>query len=86
MKDVARVSFWRLIGFRAYDLQLFDAMNDLKEQVKVEHVPIEVGENGKKVRLDWLTCAELRGLGLPRGVFLALRGSLHQVHRNIQKT
>jgi hypothetical protein len=31
-------------------LQLFDAMNDLKEQVKVEHVPIEVGENGKKVR------------------------------------
>jgi len=25
-------------------------MNDLKEQVKVEHVPIEVGENGKKVR------------------------------------
>jgi len=24
-------------------------MNDLKEQVKVEHVPIEVGENGKKV-------------------------------------
>jgi hypothetical protein len=39
-------------------------MNDLKEQVKVEHVPIEVGENGKKVRLESLICAELRGLGL----------------------
>ena len=30
-------------------------MNDLKEQVKVEHVPIEVGENGKKVSHFTLT-------------------------------
>jgi len=32
--------------FRAYDLQLFDAMNDLKEQVKVENVPIEKNDRG----------------------------------------
>jgi hypothetical protein len=31
---------------RAYDLQLADAMNDLQEQVKVEHVPAEKNEVG----------------------------------------
>jgi len=35
----------------AYDLMLSDAMNDLQEQVKVEHVPAEKpeGGNGKPV-------------------------------------
>lgn len=28
----------------AYDLMLSDAMNDLQEQVKVEHVPAEKNE------------------------------------------
>ena len=30
----------------AYDLQLSDAMNDLQEQVKVEHAPTEKNEHG----------------------------------------
>ena len=35
---------------RAYDLMLSDAMNDLQEQVKVEHVPAEKNESGQAVR------------------------------------
>jgi hypothetical protein len=35
--------------FRAYDLMLSDAMNDLQEQVKVEHVPSEKNEQGQVV-------------------------------------
>lgn len=35
--------------YRAYDLMLSDAMNDLQEQVKVEHVPAEKNETGKPV-------------------------------------
>jgi len=31
----------------AYDLLLSDAMNDLQEQVKIEHVPAEKNEEGK---------------------------------------
>ena len=34
---------------RAYDLMLSDAMNDLQEQVKVEHVPSEKNEQGQVV-------------------------------------
>lgn len=30
----------------AYDLQLTDAMNDLQEQVKVEHAPTDSNEHG----------------------------------------
>ena len=33
----------------AYDLMLSDAMNDLQEQVKVEHVPADKDEAGKAV-------------------------------------
>ena len=33
----------------AYDLMLSDAMNDLQEQVKVEHVPAEKNEAGQAV-------------------------------------
>ena len=33
----------------AYDLMLSDAMNDLQEQVKIEHVPAEKNEEGKAV-------------------------------------
>ncbi len=35
--------------FSAYDLMLSDAMNDLQEQVKVEHVPAEKNEQGVAV-------------------------------------
>ena len=35
--------------FSAYDLMLIDAMNDLQEQVKVEHVPAEKNEQGVAV-------------------------------------
>ena len=34
---------------RAYDLQLSDAMNDLQEQVKVEHAPTDKNEPGGEV-------------------------------------
>ena len=34
---------------RAYDLQLSDAMNDLQEQVKVEHAPTDKNEHGVEV-------------------------------------
>jgi hypothetical protein len=37
------------IRFSAYDLMLSDAMNDLQEQVKVEHVPAEKNEQGLAV-------------------------------------
>jgi len=33
-----------LMSHVAYDLLLSDAMNDLQEQVKVEHVPAEKNE------------------------------------------
>ena len=33
----------------AYDLQLSDAMNDLQEQVKVEHAPTDKNEHGVEV-------------------------------------
>ena len=33
----------------AYDLQLSDAMNDLQEQVKVEHAPTDKNEHGQEV-------------------------------------
>ena len=56
--NVSRVSFSPLfivyISFNfgsAYDLQFRDAMNDLQEQVKVEHAPIEVNEHGIEVSL-----------------------------------
>ena len=35
--------------YRAYDLQLSDAMNDLQEQVKVEHAPTDKNEHGMEV-------------------------------------
>jgi len=35
----------------AYDLMLSDAMNDLQEQVKVEHVPAEKNEQGVAVSI-----------------------------------
>ena len=37
----------------AYDLQLADAMNDLQEQVKVEHVPKEKNEQGVEYIETW---------------------------------
>ena len=37
----------------AYDLQWADAMNDLQEQVKVEHVPKEKNEQGVKNCEEW---------------------------------
>jgi len=41
---------WRAYSnFSAYDLMLSDAMNDLQEQVKVEHVPAEKNEQGVAV-------------------------------------
>ena len=39
---------------RAYDLQLSDAMNDLQEQVKVEHAPTEKNEHGIEVSYQYL--------------------------------
>ena len=47
-----RFSFLNLIALsfcRAYDLQLSDAMNDLQEQVKVEHAPTDKNEHGMEV-------------------------------------
>ena len=38
-----------VLGFRAYDLQLSDAMNDLQEQVKVEQAPTDKNEHGVEV-------------------------------------
>ena len=38
-----------LVVCSAYDLMLSDAMNDLQEQVKVEHVPAEKNEQGVAV-------------------------------------
>ena len=37
----------------AYDLQLADVMNDLQEQVKVEHLPAELNEEGKENITTW---------------------------------
>ena len=37
----------------AYDLQLADAINDLQEQVKVEHVPAEKNELGVENIETW---------------------------------
>jgi IQ and AAA domain-containing protein len=37
----------------AYDMQLADAMNDLQEQIKVEHLPKELNEDGKPNIEDW---------------------------------
>ena len=34
-------------------MQLSDAMNDLQEQVKVEHAPTDKNEHGVEVRLDF---------------------------------
>ena len=41
-----------ILWCRAYDLQLSDAMNDLQEQVKVEHAPTEKNEQGTEVSLS----------------------------------
>ena len=40
-----------IVLYRAYDLQLSDAMNDLQEQVKVEHAPTDKNEHGVEVSL-----------------------------------
>ena len=40
--------------YSAYDLQLSDAMNDLQEQVKVEHAPTEKNEHGMEVSVVYL--------------------------------
>ena len=37
----------------AYDLQLSDAMNDLQEQVKVEHAPTDKNEHGLENVENW---------------------------------
>jgi len=37
----------------AYDLQLQDCMNDLLEQIKVEHLPCEKNEAGKEIIETW---------------------------------
>ena len=37
----------------AYDMQLADALNDLQEQIKVEHLPKELNEEGQMNCLDW---------------------------------
>ena len=37
----------------AYDLQLLDAMNDLQENVKVEHAPTEKNEHGYENMDNW---------------------------------
>ena len=39
----------RIMSHVAYDLQLSDAMNDLQEQVKVEHAPTDKNEHGVEV-------------------------------------
>jgi len=38
-----------LYNHRAYDLLLGDVMNDLREQVKIEHVPIQKNDRGIQV-------------------------------------
>ena len=44
--------FWPFFN-RAYDLYLAEAMNDLQEQVKVEHVPAEKNEQGIENYETW---------------------------------
>ena len=53
------INGWIFVLNRAYDLQLSDAMNDLQEQVKVEHAPTDKNEHGVEVSsiinlIDWL--------------------------------
>ena len=36
----------------AYDLQLGEAMNDLQEQVKVEHVPVDNNPNTNRPNIE----------------------------------
>ena len=43
------INGWIFVLNRAYDLQLSDAMNDLQEQVKVEHAPTDKNEHGVEV-------------------------------------
>ena len=42
----------------AYDLQLNEAMNDLQEQVKVEHVPTDLNRDGRPNADTWTSDAE----------------------------
>ena len=63
---------------------LSDAMNDLQEQVKVEHVPAEKNEQGVAVsKRDYVS--EYRDLA--RRWNLPTPGlSVHQVHRHLSQT
>ena len=46
---MAEINHFLVLLYRAYDLQLSDAMNDLQEQVKVEHAPTDKNEHGVEV-------------------------------------
>lgn len=37
----------------SYEMQLADAMNDLHEQVRLEHLPSQMNEDGKREIDDW---------------------------------
>jgi len=60
-------------------------MNDLKEQTKVEQVPLEPNEKGVPVSLKFsLPYTECDRMG-KRRAFLAPCCPLHQVYRNLQE-
>ena len=60
----------------AYDLQLADAMNDLQEQVKVEHVPAEKNEAGVENIETWQPDEAFQHLAFVPGLSLTQTVSL----------
>ena len=62
----------------AYDLQLSDAMNDLQEQVKVEHAPTEKNEHG-------VENAELWGLEERFSHFAVLYIKYIEIYRKLEE-
>jgi hypothetical protein len=61
---------------------LSDAMNDLQEQVKVEHVPAEKNDAGQAVSLyaRFVTAETEHRVVAPGRNLLALRLPIHQVY------